>query len=306
MTAKKKILITGGTGTVARAYIKKYPHNDYYSISRGEKSVSKARRDLPNVKFYIASITDSYAVERIFSTVKPDIVIHTAAMKHVDIAEDNPTECMTINIIGTMNIVRSSINNDVPITVGISTDKACSPTNVYGMSKHLMEKIFLEHNTNKNRFSVCRFGNVAHSNGSVFPYWIEQAANNKKLLLTDEKMNRLMFPPAAAATLINKTINMTEESGGGFVCSYKMKSMNMYEAAKIISENIEIVGLRPGEKLNEKLISKKELNYSYLEGEYIILKQHENKDSNRLLEEYSSATAEMMTKEEMQEIIFGN
>jgi len=306
MSNSKKILITGGTGTVATAFIKEYPNNQFYSISRSERSIAKLKRMHPEVECFVGNISDSTLVETIFNKVKPDVVIHAAAMKHVDLAENSPTECISANIVGTINIVRSCINSDVKTAIAISTDKACSPTNVYGMSKHLMEKIFLEHNTNKNRFSVCRFGNVAHSNGSVFPYWIEQAANNKKLLLTDKRMNRLIFLPSSAASLINKTIDMTEESGGGFVCSYKMKSMNMYEAAKIISKNIEIVGLRPGEKLNEKLISKKELNYSYLEGKYIILKQHENKDSNRLLEEYSSTTAEMMTKEEMQEIIFGN
>ena len=126
--------------------------------------------------------------------------------------------------------------------------------NNYGYTKLLMEKIFLESHTYKNKFTVCRFGNVSHSHGSVIPFWLRLHADNKPLLLTHKSMNRLMFSREEAVKLVHKAIIKTNKEDEPFILSQKMKSVNMFDLAHIISDKVKIVGIRPGEKLNEELI----------------------------------------------------
>ena len=299
-----RILITGGSGTIGKAFIKEFPEHEYYNISRNEKFVTDLMREYPNVKNYTGNIEDEGWMVLIFKAVKPDIVIHAAAMKHINIAEENPIQACESNVIGSLNIIKASILADVPITIGISTDKACSSESVYGDTKSLMEKCFMEANTDKNKFALTRFANVTHSNGSVLPFWLKLAEEGKTLKLTSEKMNRLMFSKSDSANLINKAINKCKTDGGGFVCSYKMKSVNMLELAKVISDDVEIVGLRPGEKLNEDLISDKEIPFTYVHGDMIYIYNQENLDMNKLEKGYSSSTAEKMTEKEMEELVW--
>jgi UDP-N-acetylglucosamine 4,6-dehydratase/5-epimerase len=299
-----RILITGGSGTIGKAFIREFPEHTYYNISRNEKFLTDLTREHPKTKSYIGNIENEGFLMRVFNSVRPDVVIHTAAMKHINIAEENPIQTCQTNVIGSINIINASIINDVPITIGISTDKACSSESVYGDTKSLMEKCFMEANTDRNRFALTRFANVAHSNGSVLPFWLNLKEEGKTLKLTSDKMNRLMFSKSDAAKLINKAINKCETDGGGFVCSYKMKSVNMLELAKVISDDIEIVGLRPGEKLNEDLISDKEVPFTYIHDDMIYIYTQENLDVNKLDRGYSSATAEKMTKEEMEKLLW--
>ena len=159
-------------------------------------------------------------------------------------------------------------------------------------------------NGEDNKFSACRFANVAHSNGSVLPFWLGLKEKGLPLKLTDPKMNRLIFTQKDAAELIMKTIEYTETYGGGFVGSTKMKTTNMLDLAETISMHIEVVGKRPGEKVDEDLISEKELPYTYVIDDYIMIKEEENSFSaNRLEHPYNSSTAEVMTKKEMEKII---
>ena len=255
----KKILITGGSGTIGKAFIKRYQDKfKFYNMSRGEGAQSQLKREFPNVVNCIGSIEDIGSVYRIFEKVKPDIVIHAAAMKHIDIIENEPIQACNINVIGSLNIISASTKYEVPITVAVSTDKACSSESVYGDTKHLMERCFMDANGEDIRFSSCRFANVAHSNGSVLPFWLGLKEKGLPLKLTDPKMNRLIFTQKDAAELIMKTILYTEMFGGGFVGSTKMKTTNMLDLAKVISKDIEIVGKRAGEKVDEDLISEKE------------------------------------------------
>jgi UDP-N-acetylglucosamine 4,6-dehydratase len=299
-----KILITGGSGTIGKAFIREFPEHTYYNVSRNEKFITDLMREHPKTKNYIGNIEDEGFLMRVFNNVKPDVVIHAAAMKHINIAEENPIQTCQSNVIGSINVINASIMNDVPITIGISTDKACSSSSVYGDTKSLMEKCFMEANTDKNRFALTRFANVAHSNGSVLPFWLKLKEEGKTLKLTSKDMNRLIFSKSDSAKLVNKVINKCKTDGGGFVCSYKMKSVNMFDLAKVISNDIEIVGLRPGEKLNEDLISEKEIDYTYIEGDMIYIYNQVNVDSNKLDKGYSSATAERMTEEEMKELVW--
>jgi UDP-N-acetylglucosamine 4,6-dehydratase len=271
-----KVLITGGTGTVGKALIEQND-NEYISISRNEENITNLKREYPNVKCYVGNIEDKSLLLRVFKEVKPDVVIHTAAMKHIDLMEQNPIAGCNVNVVGSLNVVEASIINDVPITIGVSTDKACLSESVYGASKYLMERVFMNvNNDDATRFALTRFANVAHSAGSVLPFWLKLKEDGLKLKLTDPDMNRLIFTKEEAANLINRTIDFTRENGGGFVKSYKMKCVNMLDLAKVISDNIEIVGKRPGEKTNEDLISKREIKKTHIHGDDIHIKMEDN------------------------------
>ena len=299
-----KILITGGSGTIGKAFIKRYQGEyKFYNMSRNEGNQAKLKRDFPKVKNYIGSIESLFDVFRVFADVRPDIVVHTAAMKHIDIIEHEPIQACNINVIGSLNIIQASIKYDVPVTIAVSTDKACSSESVYGDTKHLMERCFLNANNDNNRFSSCRFANVAHSNGSVLPFWLGLKEKGLPLKLTDPKMNRLIFTQKDAAELIHRTIKYTEEHGGGFVGSTRMKTTNMLDLAKVISADIEIVGKRAGEKVDEDLISEKELPYTYVDGDFIMIREDKNVGMNKLEYPYNSSTAESMTKGEMEKLI---
>ena len=299
-----KVLITGGTGTVGQAIIKQND-NEYISISRNEENIAKLKREYPEVKCYVGNIEDEGLLLRVFKEVKPDVVVHAAAMKHIDLMETNPIAGCNVNVMGSLNVVQASLINDVPITIGISTDKACMAESVYGASKYLMERVFMNTNTDENRFALTRFANVAHSAGSVLPFWLKLKDDGKPLKLTDPDMNRLIFTKEDAASLINRTIDFTRENGGGFVKSYKMKCVNMLDLAKVISDDIEIVGKRPGEKTDEDLISEREISRTFIYGDDIHIRMEKNKDNNKLSEPYNSASAEHMTKEEIEKLVWG-
>ena len=299
-----RILITGGSGTIGKAFIREFPEHTYFNVSRNEKFLTDLMREHPKTKSYIGNIEDEGFLMRVFNSVKPDVVIHAAAMKHINIAEENPIQTCQSNVIGSINVINASIMNDVPFTIGISTDKACSSESVYGDTKSLMEKCFMEADTDFNRFALTRFANVAHSNGSVLPFWLNLFKEGKTLKLTSKKMNRLMFSKSDSAKLINRAINKCKSDGGGFVCSYKMKSVNMFDLARCISSNVDIVGLRPGEKLDEDLISVKEIPFTYVYDDMIYIYNQENLDENKLRQGYSSVSAEKMSVKEMKELIW--
>ena len=299
-----KVLITGGTGTVGKALIAQND-NEYISISRNEENIANLKRDYPNVKCYVGNIEDKSLLLRVFKEVKPDVVVHSAAMKHIDLMELNPIAGCNVNVMGSLNVVEASIINDVPITIGISTDKACLSESVYGASKYLMERVFMNTNTDDNRFSLTRFANVAHSAGSVLPFWLKLKKEGNPLKLTDPNMNRLIFTKEDAASLINRTIDFTKENGGGFVKSYKMKCVNMFDLAKVVSSDIEIIGRRPGEKNDEDLISEREISRTFIYGDDIHIRTEKNEDSNKLTEPYNSASAEKMTTEEIEKLVWG-
>ena len=303
---KKRVLITGGSGTIGRAFIRNY-YNDlisFYSLSRNENAQVELARDYPKIPLqFLGNIEDKLTVYRAFEEIKPDIVIHAAAVKHINLAEEQPIHTCNVNVIGSMNVIEAAIRTDVPTVVAISTDKACSSASVYGDTKSLMERCFLEANTNRNRFSVCRFANVAHSNGSVLPFWLKMKSQGKQISLTDPKMNRLMFTQTDAARLIHRTIKYTEKNGGCFISSYKMKCVNMLDLAKVISEDIAIVGKRPGEKTDEDLIAEHELPYTYVRGNDIHIRMEKNEGDNKLDVPYNSKSAEKMTPKEIKELV---
>ena len=300
----KKIFITGGSGTVGTAFIEKYYKNyKFYSYSRGEKSQVALKRRFPNIEILMGAIEEKNYLTSQIIKIKPDIIIHAAALKHVDTAEKQPIKAITNNIIGSYNIMEAAKEANIPLVVGVSTDKACEANNVYGKTKSLMEKMYVEADNLKNKFVCCRFGNVAGSHGSVIPFWLNSFDVGKPLFLTHPRMTRLMFSPEESAELIHKCITLSSKKSG-FIMSKIMKTVNMSKLANIISEKIKIVGLRPGEKMSEDLISENEIPYSEVIGDYIILTKEENSNlKTRLDIPLNSDTALEMTKKEMTKLI---
>ena len=299
-----KILITGGAGTVGSSFINEY-YNDYkfYNVSRNETQIAKLKQNFPEVKSFLANICDLDSMINIFEQVKPDIVIHAAALKHINLAEENPSKAVEINVVGSLNIVKASIRAEVPLTIGISTDKACKPDSIYGYTKSMMESMFAQHHNEKTKFVCTRFANVANSNGSVIPFWLAEAEKGNKLKLTDPNMNRLMFSKKDSAELIWMAMTSAVGIKSSFILCKVMKTVNMLDLANVIGDGVEIVGKRPGEKLNETLISKKELPYtSAFDDGYVYIST--TKQENNLTKEHSSANAEIMTENEMKELIW--
>ena len=301
----EKILITGGSGTVGQSFIKNnFKNYKIFSYSRNEKAQIALKRSFPEIDVILGSVEDKHDLNNAIAKVKPGIVIHAAALKHVDTAEKQPIEMVKSNIIGSKNIIEASKENNIPITIGISTDKACNPKNLYGYSKTIMEKMFLEANNSKNIFCCTRFGNVAGSSGSVIPFWLNCNKIKKALPLTDITMTRLMLNHDEVSEIIEECIKEAKNNNGGFVLSKIMKKVELIRLAKSISNEINIVGLRPGEELYEDLISESELEFTELKGNYIFLRNEINQNkSSRLKNSISSKDALVMTDQEILEMI---
>ena len=296
----EKMFITGGSGTVGMSFIERYYGKyKFFSYSRNEKMQVSLKRKFPDVEIILGAVEDKLALMTSVEKIKPDIIIHAAAMKHVDSAEISPIQAIKANIIGSLNVIEAAVYNSVPVTIAISTDKACCADSNYGYTKALMEKMFLESHTPTTKFSVCRFGNVSHSHGSVIPFWLGLRSNKKPLPLTHKSMNRLMFPRQEAAELVHTAVIKIQNEDESFVLSQKMKTVNMYKLAQIISGDIEDVGLRPGEKLNETLVNASEVSRTFVHGNYITIREYPNLGENKLDGEYSSENAEFMTDIEM-------
>ena len=300
----KKVLITGGAGTVGSSFINEY-YTDYkfYNVSRNEMQIAKLKQNFPKVENFLADICDLDLMINIFEKVQPDIVIHAAAMKHINLAEENPAKAVEVNIVGSLNIIKASVRAEVPLTVGISTDKACNPDSVYGYTKSMMESMFKQYHNEKTRFVCTRFANVANSNGSVIPFWLSEAEKGNALKLTDTNMNRLMFSKKESAELIYNAYKHALELDKSFILSNIMKNVNLAELANIMSSKVEIVGLRPGEKLNETLISNREIPYTRIKDNLIFLFKDIQPKEYNLDKEHSSITAENMTKHELKQLM---
>jgi FlaA1/EpsC-like NDP-sugar epimerase len=302
----KTILVTGGSGTIGAAFINEVKDDfNVVSLARNEKAQVALKRQFPDIDIRMGSVENMFELESVYRNFSPDIVIHAAAMKHVDTAEKQPSVAIKSNIIGSLNIIELSSKYDVPLTIGVSTDKACNPDNVYGQTKYLMERLFQEHDTPKARFLNCRFGNVAWSNGSVLPFWKRLYLEGKTLPVTHPEMTRLMFSVESAAQLILKSIELVEKRKEYFILSKKMKKVNMFEMAKYICDKVEIVGLREGEKIDEELVSSYEMEFaSVVEDNYVIITPGSKPSGEQgLTESISSSNAQKMSQKEIKEII---
>ena len=274
MLKDQTILITGGTGSFGHAFIpqtlEKFQPKKIIIYSRDEMKQWEMMKDHndPRIRFFIGDVRDRSRLYRALDGV--DYVVHAAATKIVPTAEYNPFECVKTNIIGAMNLIDACIDKNVKRVVALSTDKASSPVNLYGATKLASDKLFIAGNSysagKQTIFSVVRYGNVMGSRGSVIPFF-SSLPKNDSLPITDSRMTRFMIPLDQAVELVWKAF---EDAKGGEVYVRKIPSMNICDIAKAISPEAkqEIVGIRPGEKLHEQMISLEDAPYTYEYDDY--------------------------------------
>ena len=281
MFNNKTILITGGTGSLGKA-LTKYIFDNYPDIkkliifSRDEQKQYQMAQEYPQskydaIRFFIGDVRDFDRLKRAFFDV--DYVIHAAAMKHVSIAEYNPDECVKTNIGGAENVIRAAIETGVERVVALSTDKACAPINLYGATKLTSDKLFVAANNIKGdrtiSFSVVRYGNVMGSNGSVIPFFLSKRGSGI-LPITDATMTRFNITLDEGVDMV---IHALQKAWGGEIFVPKIPSYNITELANAIGPKCkqEIVGIRPGEKIHEEMITSSDSYTTYDLGKYYVI-----------------------------------
>lgn len=279
MLANSSILITGGTGSFGHAFIpmtlKKYNPKKIIVYSRDEMKqweMAKKFQNDPRIRFFIGDVRDRDRLYRALDGV--DYVVHAAATKIVPTAEYNPFECVKTNINGAMNLIDACIDKGVKRVVALSTDKACSPVNLYGATKLASDKLFVAGNSYSGGkttcFSVVRYGNVMGSRGSVIPFFLS-IAKTGILPITDKRMTRFMISLEDGVELIWHAF---DDMQGGEIYVKKIPSMKITDIAYAISSEAEqeTVGIRPGEKLHEQMITAEDSYHTYeYEAHYKIL-----------------------------------
>jgi len=274
----KIILLTGGTGSLGRALTKhiitKWPKIKKIIIfSRDEqKQFQMAQdypaRDFPQLRFFIGDVRDYERLRMAFKGV--DYIIHAAAMKHVPIAEYNPMECIKTNINGAENLINAALETGVTKVVALSTDKAAAPINLYGATKLASDKLFIAANNIKGNnpivFSVVRYGNVMGSNGSVIPFFIKKREEGV-LPITVAEMTRFNISLLGGVEMV---LHALESAWGGEIFVPKIPSYKITDIARAIGPNCEqkIVGIRPGEKIHEEMITSSDSFFTYDLGKY--------------------------------------
>lgn len=263
MFNNKNILITGGTGSFGKKYtqilLKNYKPNKIIIYSRDELKQYEMASEFSHssMRYFIGDVRDESRLNTAMNGV--DFVIHAAAMKHVPIAEYNPMECIKTNIHGAQNVINASLKNRVEKVIALSTDKACNPVNLYGATKLASDKLFIAANNiagqSPTRFSVVRYGNVVGSRGSVVPLFKKLIENGaKELPITDERMTRFWITLEDGVKFVLKNF---ERMHGGELFIPKIPSMKITDLAATLAPNlpIKLIGIRPGEKLHEIMIS---------------------------------------------------
>jgi len=316
----KKVLITGGTGSLGKALTKKILKTNVDTIrifSRDElKQVQmQSEFDDKRIRFLIGDVRDKERLLRAFEDI--DIVIHAAALKHVPVAEYNPFEAVKTNVYGSENVLNACLDKNVELALAIGTDKAVSPFNTYGATKLLMEKLFISGNYYKGKqrenlkFLCVRYGNVLGSRGSIVPTLSKQILDGKKITITDPNMTRFNITMTQAIDLIFRTI---KNGDGGQVFIPKLKAYRVGDMKDAILDlmdaknDVEVISVRPGEKYHEVLINKDEIRNSLeSETDYIIFDEKMNNKNNlpfsNLIEQYSSDKVELFTKNELKDIL---
>ena len=262
----QKILVTGGTGSFGKKFIRllldEYSPEKLIVYSRDELKQHEMRSsgyDHPNLRYFIGDVRDQPRLRRAMQDV--DIVVHAAALKQVPACEYNPMEAVKTNILGTANVVDASIDARIKKVLFLSTDKAVTPVNLYGATKLTAEKLVVASNAYagdmQTRLSCVRYGNVVGSRGSVVPIFIRQRENGNRLTITDKRMTRFWLSLEQGVRFV---ISNIERMHGGEVFVPKIPSTKIIDLARVIAPQAEIkvIGIRPGEKLHEMMISRDE------------------------------------------------
>lgn len=275
---EKSILITGGTGSLGRALashiLTNHPKIKKLIIfSRDEQKQFQMAQEFPGniypqIRYFLGDVRDEERLIRAFQGV--DIVIHAAAMKHVHLAEYNPDECIKTNVGGAQNVINAALKSGVSNVVALSTDKACAPINLYGATKLTSDKLFVAANnikgTNPIKFSVVRYGNVMGSNGSVIPYFLKKR-DTGILPITDPNMTRFNISIEGGVQMV---MHAMEHAWGGEIFIPKIPSYRITDVATAVAPDCkqEIVGIRPGEKIHEEMITSSDSFHTYDLGDY--------------------------------------
>ncbi|MFD2999160.1 UDP-N-acetylglucosamine 4,6-dehydratase (inverting) [Pontibacter toksunensis] len=278
MLKDKSILITGGTGSFGKAFTKivleRWPDIKRLVVfSRDEQKQFQMAQEYPHdkypqVRFFIGDVRDEARVKRALKGI--DYVVHAAAMKHVPIAEYNPMECVKTNIIGAENIINGCLETGVQNVVALSTDKAAAPINLYGATKLASDKLFIAANNirgwNPIKFSVVRYGNVMGSNGSVIPFFMNKRKEGV-LPITDTEMTRFNITLTEGVEMV---LHALETAWGGELFVPKIPSYKVLDVAEAIGPDCEkpVIGIRPGEKIHEEMITTSDSFYTYDLGKY--------------------------------------
>ncbi len=273
----KTILVTGGTGSFGKMFtsllLDEWNPDSVRIYSRGELLQWEMQQKIHDdrLRFLIGDVRDRDRLYRAMNDV--DIVVHAAALKQVPAAEYNPIEAVKTNIDGASNIINASIDNGVERVMALSTDKAVHPVNLYGATKMVAEKLFVQGNAyagrRKTRFACTRYGNVVGSRGSIIPLFLEQRKQGR-VTITDERMTRFWLTLEQGARFVAQCI---ETMKGGEIFVPRIPSMKITDLAKVIAPgcNVEIIGIRPGEKLHEVLLTEDEARHSKDMGDYFVI-----------------------------------
>ena len=325
----KAILVTGGTGSFGQKFVEFALHNlaprklvvfSRDELKQFEMAAKFPESQYPCMRYFIGDVRDRGRIVRALNGI--DLVVHASAMKQIVAAEYNPTECIATNILGAQNVIDAAIENDVDRVVALSTDKAANPINLYGATKLCSDKLFVAANnlsgTQRTRFSVVRYGNVAGSRGSVIPFFRELIVSGKTSLpLTHPDMTRFIITLEEGVDLVNTAL---DEMFGGEIFVPKLPSLKIRDLVPLLGQGLDvhITGIRPGEKLHEQMIAPEDSYYTYeYDGYYKILPSINNwstsksriKDGKKVPEgfEYSSeSNPHWMSKEELSEWISNN
>lgn len=299
MLDNKSILITGGTGSLGKELVKTILANwpdvkRLIIFSRDEQKQFQMEQDYPatkypSIRYFIGDVRDLDRLKRAFTDV--DYVIHAAAMKHVHIAEYNPDECVKTNVGGAENVIKAALSCGVSKVVALSTDKACAPINLYGATKLTSDKLFIAANnirgTQNIRFSVVRYGNVMGSNGSVIPFFLKKKASGS-LPITDPNMTRFNITLRDGVKMV---LHSLEHAWGGELFVPKIPSYRITDLAEAIGPECEhpVVGIRPGEKIHEEMITASDSFTTYDLGKYyVILPQAPMWDLSEFIEHHNA------------------
>ncbi len=276
------ILITGGTGSLGKELtkdiLKKWPNiKRLVILSRDEQKQFQMAQEYPisqypQIRFFIGDVRDKERLVRAFEGV--EYVIHAAAMKHVHIAEYNPDECIKTNVNGAENVIQAAIQAGVKHVVALSTDKACAPINLYGATKLTSDKLFVAANNIKGKhdikFSVVRYGNVMGSNGSVIPFFLKKKQEDGILPITVESMTRFNISLQGGVDMV---LHALANAWGGEIFIPKIPSYRITDIAQAIGPDCEhkVIGIRPGEKIHEEMITASDSFFTYDLGKYYVI-----------------------------------
>ena len=296
----KTILVTGGTGSIGSELVRQILKCEPAQVSvfsRNDTRQYKLREDLgypKNIRLLIGDIRDRDRLDFAFRGV--DYIFHAAALKHVPLCEYNQFETVKTNIVGSQNVIDMAIKNNVGKVIGISTDKAANPTNVMGVSKLMMERLFVGAtllSTNKPSFSCVRFGNVAWSDGSVLPLWDKQIREGNYMRVTNKNMTRFFMSIEQASKLVLEAADL---SRGGEIFILKMPSIKIIDLARLFIKKhysgkkikMQFVGNRPGEKIHECLLEHDEKDHYIFSNEtmYVVAPKFNIYDQTRISYDY--------------------